>query len=55
MSHTDHAEDTNEKPNSALLLERLKEHEYRESNSPVGLAAGVWRTRIERGGHEGEA
>ena len=55
MSHTDCTEGTEEEPNSALLLERLKEHEYRESNSPVGLAAGVWRTRIARGGHGGGA
>ena len=39
MSHTDCTEGTEEEPNSALLLERLKEHEYRESNSPVDCAA----------------
>ena len=47
MAHTDTTEDTEEEPNTALLLERLKNtNRANRTNSPVGLAAGVWRTRI---------
>ena len=46
MSHTDHAEDTKEEPNSALLLERLKEHEYRESTR-----IALWAVLLEYGAH----
>lgn len=40
VSHTDHADGTDEEPNSALLLGGLKNtNSSNRTNSPVGLAA----------------